>query len=590
MTIIRSIMKKVKSRFLTPDDPGSRFIQAEKFINTVRMAYLGVMSLLFCVRWILSADYAGTALFQYHLVSLLLSWGNFAMVQGFISGRWNHRSLPWAGSFIDVVLIAAGFISPAFSPDMTFPSQDLGESSYYGVFSLAVLASVLRLNPRWTSVLAVFTVAVYGWCVFLAANPQGIDRYYLANEAVKLFILGVIGLITVLVSRILSRSLAEAERASRIKSEFLATMSHELRTPLNAILGFSDWIRTQSVPENLQPSLHSIHRSAENLAELIDDVLDLSCLEAGKITIQNRAFFLRELVRESVALVETRAKSRNISLQLNLEGLPDLVYSDPKRIRQVLMNLLDNALKFTPQGWIRISGTSRPQGTQTQEVTILVEDSGIGIQEKDSERIFRQYTQVETGKTRLVGGAGLGLSISRNLAQLLGGDLTLSSRPGEGSTFAFRFRSLWAPTVPQGSLVTSEDPDKAENFPLKILLVEDNETNQDVQSRLLGRLGAQVKLASNGLEALETLKKETFHLVLIDWQMPVMDGMETARRIREEIPGGGDLVLVAVTGHAFDSDREALLAGGFSDYLAKPVRLADLKKLLSRWNGASSRS
>jgi len=383
-----------------------------------------------------------------------------------------------------------------------------------------------------------------------------------------------------------------AEQASRAKSDFLATMSHELRTPLNGIMGLTEWLRSGEVLDSQVKPLETILLSTENLRGVIDDILDFSRLEAGRLHLHTQLFSLPSLTEEVIHFLQPQAVAKGLELRLALsQDLPSEIISDPKRVRQVLLNLLENALKYTLSGSVELTCDHIKVKTGVI-VNFHVKDTGLGIPERERETIFEMFTQVEMGKTRMFGGVGLGLAICKSLATLLNGSIQVESQVGKGSQFTFSF-----PAEIPTKLGIKKDGEVAKlaNSPWdskkikgnKILLVEDNIINQDVQKRLLERLGMEVLLASGGLEALDLLHKTPVDLVFLDWQMPVIDGLETARRIREEIPGGTDLKLIALSGHAFPGDKSTLLGGGFDGYLSKPVRLQDFKAVLSQHLGKS---
>ena len=368
----------------------------------------------------------------------------------------------------------------------------------------------------------------------------------------------------------LKRALADAENANKAKSEFLANMSHEIRTPLNGIVAGADMLARCDLDPRAQELVEIIASSGATLERLLSDILDLARIEAGRIAIEATTFHLGDLIRTTASLARLQADEKGVAMTVAIDPAVDRAFEgDPYRIRQVLLNLLSNAVKFTERGTVSVSAGLRPDG-----VRVTVCDTGIGFRPEMKEQLFGRFHQADGSITRRFGGTGLGMTISRQLTQLMGGALDADGREGEGASFWFDLPLTPAECpVSDEVAVLAEAPDRM----LRVLLADDHPTNRKVVELMLSEL-AEVVSVENGAEALAALATDVFDIVLMDMQMPVMDGLEATRRIRETeaAAGRGSTPVVMLTANALPEHVAASHAAGADRHLEKPVTLAGL--------------
>ncbi len=381
----------------------------------------------------------------------------------------------------------------------------------------------------------------------------------------------------------------QAEAANQAKTDFVANISHELRTPMNGILGMAEMLLDHEPVGEQREKIQVIHESGSILLQIINELLDVFKLEAGKVELEHMPFDPMKIVRDALQLMEITAREKGLYLKLEADGnIPPLVEGDKHRLRQILLNLVGNALKFTEQGGITVQLDAQPGTHGKSNLYFAVTDTGIGIPPEKRAMLFDKFNQADISTTRRYGGTGLGLFISRQLVGLMGGDIGVDSTPGQGSRFWFRVE---LPVAPPMSIVVDPSPrnfsrvNAANSFQgHRVLLVEDNRTNQLVAKVMLNKLGCETRIAGDGQQALDMLETDDFDLVLMDVQMPVLDGYETTRRIRY-LERGGDrhVAIIAMTANAMPTDREKCLAAGMDDYLSKPIAQRALADMLNKW-------
>ena len=453
----------------------------------------------------------------------------------------------------------------------------------YVLSSVGPFAVYFLVGGRAEFLIAGLAACLFG--VFLMREGFVIGRTIQRNIAQRIALLAM--------TQSLGDALDRADAANRAKSTFLANMSHELRTPLNVIIGMSQLLAEDpDVPQHRHlPS--SIRRAGQSLLALISDVLDLSQIEAGKITLQVAPFAPRQLAEDVLDMFEPQAMSKSLRIDAVCSAsVPEMFVGDQARLRQILVNLVGNAVKFTDVGKVRIELDFEPDGPSGRALLIDVIDTGPGIPQSDHLRIFSAFQQGDDSMSRAHPGTGLGLNISRDLIALMAGCIELRSTPGAGSRFRVRVPELHstagaatemslANTPPQAVVV---DVEQASIAGLRILVVEDNVLNASLVKLMLERDGALVECIGNGVDALEKMMRDAWNVVLMDCQMPGMDGYATTSRWREieAVEHRPRLPILALTAHAMADDRRKCLDAGMDDYLTKPVKLESLRAVLSR--------
>lgn len=514
--------------------------------------------------------------------------------------RWRRRALKGAGASGLIWMLGALLLTRADDPTLQFFCAFVMSALVAGAVPVLAADRLAFRLFAWPIVMAVIvgvagtdplqaTFAVLA-LLFLFIVTRSADFFNeTLHETIRL------ERETALLAEKLEIARQQAEQSNLAKSQFLANMSHEIRTPMNAVIGMTELALDTDETAERTEYLNIVKSSAHSLLGILNDILDFSKIEAGKLTVETIPFVPADVLRESAAMLALRAREKGLMIDCQISAdCPPVALSDPLRVRQVLLNLLGNAVKFTEQGMISLHldvVAHRPEGLILR---FTVSDTGIGISPDKLNVVFEAFSQADASTTRKYGGTGLGLSITDRLVRLLGGHLEVESVLGSGSTFRFTLPV----GLPQHEIKASMAPPSAgvaaeamAHGPLSILLVEDNLVNQTLAQRLLEKRGYRVTVANNGQEAIHRIVAgEHFDLILMDMQMPVLGGIEATRaiRLREQEQGADRLPIIAMTANTMEGDRAACLAAGMDDYLAKPINQKALDETLLRWRNRAS--
>ncbi len=385
----------------------------------------------------------------------------------------------------------------------------------------------------------------------------------------------------------------QAEAANRSKSNFLANMSHEIRTPMNAIVGMSELLIEESQGRAIQEYAYDIKTAALNLLAIINDILDFSKVEAGKMDLVEDEYSVIEEMQDTINLVKIAAEQKGLQFKINLaDNIPGKLYGDAGRIRQVLINILNNAIKFTKEGFIRLDVTGQYVASDVINLKLVVEDTGIGIKKEDLTAIFESFRQLDMNRNRQSEGTGLGLAITKQLITLMDGDIRVESEYGKGTRFTVHIkqRVIDKTTIAEADKQTSVSKSKEEekkasfNSDYRVLLVDDNAMNRKVANAMLKTYNFKLAEADSGKAAIERIKHMKYDMILMDHMMPEMDGVEATKIIREECgENGKNAIIIALTANAINGAREMYLENGFDDFLSKPFDRKQLQELLEKW-------
>jgi signal transduction histidine kinase/CheY-like chemotaxis protein/HPt (histidine-containing phosphotransfer) domain-containing protein len=474
-----------------------------------------------------------------------------------------------------------------------------GEEISFSIFYLIPVSLVAwQVGARWGVLISVLSGAAWYTADLLGHLPYSHPAIPVWNAAMRTMIFILVSFLLGRLKNTLRRereARLEALKATGAKSQFLAVMSHEIRSSLNAIMGVAQLLAESPLNQSQKQHVEILHSENEYLRRLINDILDSAKLEAGRLELEEADFHLRELVKGLEEAMQPRAQEKGLTLVAEVAPeLPDRWRGDPYRLRQILLNLLSNALKFTTEGRVSLGIRAAAAEVGAGQMLFSVTDTGIGIAPDQQARLFQQFAQADSSVARLYGGSGLGLSIARGLVELMGGRIWLESRPGGGTTFSFTV-PLKPPVA--GDLSPAALPCPAPAVepvarPLRLLLVEDNRVNQLVVCQFLKDTNYQVETVENGRVALAMFEKGAYDLVLMDMQMPEMDGRTATRLMRawEREHGRPATPIVALTASALKEDREQCLAAGCTNFIAKPVRRAELLALIQQTTNAPVRA
>jgi len=561
--------------------------------------------------------------FARHIDGILSSllWLDGALLVAWLG--WRYASSSVLPSAADLLIVAAGAAAAAFGTFSVRRWPGTSTSRYVLIAAQSLLMTLLdqQLNGvgrvlafgcvacvalycDWRAVVAAASLILAGWAGATLLDQEGAAAERLWRDVGCLLLESTV--LATACHRVKDELFAilfrheKAHQESRAKSEFLANMSHEIRTPMSAVIGYADLLLEPDCgPNERVAHAQTIRRNGEHLLTILDDILDISKIEAGSMTVEQMLCSPTAIVADVASLMRVRAAAKNLFFEVRyLTPIPEWVKSDPTRLRQILMNLVGNAIKFTPTGGVRILASCLEPDSTDPSLSIEVVDTGIGIDAAQAAQLFRPFAQADSSTTRRFGGSGLGLVICQRLAGMLGGKIELESTPGRGSSFRVVVRTgslhdtRMFRDVSEASAADSGGIElSAEDLPrllCSVLLAEDGHDNQRLISAHLQAAGALVVVVDNGRKAVETLmnpqREGSFDVVLMDMQMPVLDGYAATTELRQLGYRG---VVIALTAHAMTSDRERCLSAGCTDYLTKPISRQRLINTVHRYTGAS---
>ncbi len=449
---------------------------------------------------------------------------------------------------------------------------------FYPMYLWIIVGNGVRFGPRYLTLAMAVGVAYFGpmlfWSDYWQANAVAGSGLLAGLVVLPMFYLTLIRNLHQANAR-LSEEVERSQAAARAKTEFLANMSHELRTPMNGVIGVTELMRATPLTDVQKQYLEIIRRSAGSLLHIIDDVLELARIEEGKISLNPVALDLEAIIDDVYNLLQPGAEEKGLKIRvIHPAQSPRSFIGDPTRIRQILINLVGNAIKFTERGHVDVAYRASRREDGRADVSLRVADTGVGIAGDKLGHVFGKFERVE-GRSGRAGGSGLGLAISRHLARMMDGDIAVSSELGKGSVFTVTMALEPSDLPPAAEALCADTPRRS--YDMNVLVVEDNPVNQLVIQGYLETLGLSVETAGDGRGALERIRKKSFDLVFMDVRLPGIDGLETTRQIRAEETGGRHVPIVALTANAFAEDRQACLEAGMDLHLRKPMQLEDLQ-------------
>ncbi|MFC3231038.1 ATP-binding protein [Marinibaculum pumilum] len=583
---------QILRRWVWPDEHGADLVRTAQerllLVFSMTAGLCGIATSIVSSR----QGFADTVVYASGLVGLLLLF----LVPACFHLTRNYRGCAW-------LLLACYAIPAATALSLT---GGLLAGGVMWLFFVPVLGGLLLgLRPALAlgAALILLYLAFYFGRDLLGPPVHGMDPARMNDDAITVLVVLTAGVSVMLGSfhrvvertnRRLKEARDAAEAANEAKSRFLANMSHELRTPLNGLLGFADLLAVRPLDPEAREYLQHIRGAGSDLLALVNDVLDYNRVETGAVRLEIVPFDLHALLEQLRQRALPRAAAKGLAVRAELApDLPCAVRGDPLRLRQVLGNLLDNAVKFTDRGTVTLTAELLARMDQTVELRFSVADTGAGIPPEALPTLFDRFTQADNSTTRRYGGSGLGLAIVRSLVALMDGQVSVASTPGAGSTFratvvlqaadpadlpALRHRAAAPPAAAAAAAAAGA-------VPARILVAEDNAANQRLFGTLLSAAGYRVEVVADGQAALDALRQSRFDLVLMDGQMPVLDGLETARRIRAAGSSWSSVPILALTADALAGDRNAYLEAGMDDYLTKPVDLRELLGKVESWIG-----